>query len=538
MEQQKQQTGWLSIILLLTFSISIVASLFFKEQWLWMDEVLSYLFISDPSIAHMNNALVSSMDQNPFVFPNVYWAVGHTISQSPQFLRAVSIVIFAATLALFYRYTTRFIGTAITNFVLITAIVAFTYLNLTLSTQIRGYSLFLLITFGYFVVLHRLITSPNRVGPLLLFCLMGLLLVFIHSFGLFFAATSGAFFTVLLIWSKDRRYLFVLAAHVLLPLAWLLIWYPSFVIQTDAGKPHSWIPEPTFMSFFSTVGELAPTISSALEHKSAFSFLSILRFVAVVGLWLYIALPRLKNGFRTIVGDRAFTFYLLAGFLYITTIGIALLVSVGYAPIFISRYLWPDHLLVIYQLMYAFYFFQPRWQVNIGSPSLIIKLLPLYILLLGGFLFYQNKKVALFPRGILSYIPQLDKRYPIFVETAHYFLPIWFHDKTIKVRYVLDWESAVKKNNILQATVAYKALQSTREKYHVDGILTAQEFNQTQFPHFYVVDEQAVYQIERFIENGQVRIIRDIPVDIKGHRILECEFNSKPTVNQHQLTIN
>lgn len=527
MKQQRNETRWLSLALLLVVSVSLISSLFFKEKWLWMDEVLSYILISDPSIAHMNDALVSSMDQNPPVFPNVYWVLGHLVSENPQFLRAATVVTFALTLMLFYRYTTELIGTPVTNFVLITAVVAFTYLNLSLSTQIRGYSLFLFVCIGYFVVIHRLITSPGQAGLVIAFGLLALLLVFTHSFGLFYAAASGAFFAGLLLWSKNRQYVLVLAVHVLVLLVWLVVWYPNFVIQTEAGKPHSWIPIPTFSSFFTIVGELAPSISSSLERRSVFQVLPFLRFFLIVGLWVYIALPRLmKSNFRVLIRDKAFTFYLLAGFFYLVPIAISLGVSLFFRSVFISRYLWPGHLLVVYQLVYAFYFFRSRWQIGTTRLAFATRLLPLYILLLAGFMFYQNRKIIAFPSGVLSYLPQLDKRYPVFVETADYFLPIWFHDKKTKIRYLLDWETAMNKSNILQATVAHKVLKSVREKYHVTNIMTEQDFHRSIVPHFYVIDESSNYQIEHFIKNGRVQIIRELPIGIKGHRILECTLRS------------
>lgn len=524
MLQRKRQTVLLSVALVVVLSGSIIASLFFKEPWLWMDEVLSYLLISDPSITHLNNAVVSGMDANPPLFANVYWFIGHTISLNPQFLRSVSVVLFAVTIAFFYAYTTRLIGKPVQNFVLITVIVAFTYLNLTLSTQVRGYSLFLLISFGYFVTMHRLITSPNRAGLLVVFCSLGVLLTFTHNFGLFYAAASGAFFGGLLLWSKDGRFVWVLAAHGLIALVWLLVWYPNFVIQAEAGELHSWIPLPTFGSFLSTVGELVPTISSTLERRTL--LLPILRFVLVAGLWIYIALPRLRFGYQSVANDRAFSFYVLAGFMYGAVIGLAVGVSFAHTSVFLSRYLWPSHLLLIYQFVYAAYFFADRLPVRLRQLRLNVGLLPVYGLLLAGFLFYQNWKGRLFPSDVLSYLPQLDQRYPVFVETADYFLPIWFHHKNTKIRYLLDWETASREGNILEATVEHNILQSVREKYHVNNILAIQGFNRAALPHFYVIDESGVYQIEHFIANGRIRIVRQLPIGIAGHRILECVFQS------------
>lgn len=95
-------TPWIyGLILALVFALSLTTSLFFKANWLWMDEVLSYQLISDPSVAHLNAALVSGMDANPPFFPNLYWLMGH-LSLHPQFLRIVSIALFAATAALFF----------------------------------------------------------------------------------------------------------------------------------------------------------------------------------------------------------------------------------------------------------------------------------------------------------------------------------------------------------------------------------------------------------------------------------------------------
>lgn len=521
----KQKTLLMSVVLMATLAVSIIASLFFKAQWLWMDEVLSYMLISDPSVAHMNEAVVSGMDANPPLFANVYWYIGHLISLNPQFLRSVSVVIFAGTIALFYTYTTKLVGRSVMNFVLVTAIVGLTYLNLTLSTQIRAYSLFLLISLGYFVVLHQLIASPNRAGLLIAHSLLGILLVFAHNFGLFYVAASGAFFTLLL-WSGNRNYGFVLVSHGVVGLVWLLIWYPSFVIQTDAGKPHSWIPLPTFLSFFQTVGELAPTISSSLERWSPLTFLPLLRFVLVAGLFVYIVLPRIRGGFRSALTDRAFAFYLLAGCVYLTTIGIALVVSLVHTSVFISRYLWPNHLLLIYQLVYAWYVLQIYRRVRIGNLIPKAALLPAYVVVFAVFLFYQNRKIVAFPDGILSYLPQLDKRYPVFVETADYFLPIWFHDKTTHVRYLLDWETAATETNSLNATVEHKILKSVREQYQVRDILPTLQFNRSTVPRFYVIDESSHYQIEHFIEKGLVRVIRELPTGIRGHRILECAFDS------------
>ncbi|QJD77494.1 hypothetical protein [Spirosoma rhododendri] len=523
MIQPEKLTKWLSVGLFVILIGGLIPSLFYKEQWLWLDEVLSYLLVSDPSLTHMNDAIVSGMDANPPLFPNLYWLIGHGISLNPIFLRAVSVLLFASTIALFYRYVTSLIGTPVTNFVLITLIVSLTYLNVTLATQVRAYAVFLLIGFGYFIALQRLIGAPSRISWLLAQYGLGLLLVFTHNFGLFYVAVSGAFFVVLWLWSGQRTYLLVLATHGLIALSWLLLWYPEFAIQTQAGKPHSWIPLPTVTSFFRIAGELAPTLSAKLEMKPGMLTLTILRFVLVVGLFAYIAIPRLRKPFSTIKTDPAFGLYLLSGWIYIGVLAIAVGVSLVHTSVFLSRYLWPSHLLLVYQLLYAWYALGGRWTVWVFDSVWVRRAIPVYALLLVGFLFYQNKKGGIpFTDGIMRYMPQLDSRYPVLFESAHYFLPIWFQDKGVNAHYLLNWKTANDKDNILNATVEYKILEAVRNNYHINNILPEHSLAHYATSHFYVIDESNRYQVEDFIRKGSIRVVRQLPIDLPGHRILEC----------------
>lgn len=512
----------LSIVLGLLILISLTASLFFKDRWLWMDETLGYTLLSDPSFAHMNRAIVSHMDANPPLFYYVYWPLAHAISLNPFFLKAVSIGLFAATIAWFYRYTTRLLGSPVTNFVLTTIFISLTYLDYTLSTQFRSYSLFLAVSCGYFFVLHRLIRRPGDYGLLAAHALMGLALTMTHNFGLLYVGVSGSFFGLLWLLSRRRAYFVVGLNHVAVGGVWALLWFANFRIQATAGQPHSWIPVPTFVSAFRTVGELIPTLSSRLEGLSVGVLL--LRVGLVVGLFAYLAGPRLRRGWRAMVSDDAFSFYVLSGYLLFVTTLLSLLVSLTVVSVFLSRYLWPGHLLILYQLVYAFHALRPlvRWSPRL--PGWLPRVaLPLYVAGLMAFMFNQNRKVTIFPSGILAYLPQLDARYPVFFESADYFLPIWQH-KLANAHFLLNWETAVADGNLPNATTDFKILQSLHDYYGVNAVVPTDQFTKAQFGHFYVVDETSRYQIERFLAQKQVRVVRVIPVAIAGHRIVECTF--------------
>ena len=363
-----KETIRLSVGLFLLLGLSTAMGLYYRVPWLWMDEVLSYVLISDPSLIHLNHAIVGSMDANPPLFPTLYWLIGHYGSLDPLFLRLVSVLLFSGTMAVFFWYTTRLVGNAVVNFVLLSLMVYMTYQNFVHATAIRSYAVLLPVSLAYFISAHRLISQPANRWLLAWHTLFGLLLAFCHNYGLFYLAAAGAFFLGLLLWSKQRNYALVLASFALVGLVWLLVWYPSFAIQARAGQPHSWIPLPTLPSFFQNFGELIPTVPIKLRWLPPSLWLDVLRVVLVVGLYLYIAIRGLRAGFGAVREDLAFQFFLLSGFVYLAVIGIALVVSLTYTSVFIGRYMWPSQLLIMFQLVYAWYHLVRPLKAVAGHP--------------------------------------------------------------------------------------------------------------------------------------------------------------------------
>lgn len=523
MEQDRinRQTLLLSIVLGLVLLVSITASLFFKQPWLWMDEVLSYTLLEDPSRAHMNNAMVSNMDSNPPVYFNVVWTLAHTISLNQYFLRAVSIAFFTLAIVLFYRHTTRLIKTPLTNFFVFTVIVSLTYLNYTLSTQIRSYGLYFLMSCLFFLAAHPLIKNPGNIRYLTLHFLAGSFLVMTHNFGSFYVAASFSFFALLYLWSRWQAYWWVALSHVLIFGVWLVLWYASFQIQSLSGKPWSWIPEPTIMIFFRTVGEILPTLSYRLEKT--LPFIPVLRVLLVVGLFFYIAIPRLKKGFRAAIQDDAFSFYLMAGWIAIATAGATVVISYTYLSVFLSRYQWPSHLLLLFQLTYAVSLLAP----TVKWPAKAYRFVPLYVIGLMAFIFFQNRKVVHFPSGILDYLPKNEANLPIFFESADYFLPIWHH-KLANAHYLMHRKTVLMPDNLKNMSTDYNLFISLRGKYNVKQVVWTKEFTKERFPHFYVVDEASRNQVDYLIAKHYIKVLKVIPVPIAEHRILECEFLKGP----------
>lgn len=512
----RKHTNTLSWVLGMLSFLSLATSLLFKESWLWMDETTSVTLLADPSFLHLNKAVVSALDAHPPLFFWLYWPVNQLVDGNPYLLKLLSIGLFTSALVLFFRFTTRLLGYPLLSFVIITLTISLTYLNYTLATQIRSYCLFLLMGCLYFVSVQPLLKAPLQRRYLAQYLAAGSGLIFVHNFGAIYLAASFAFFSGLLLWSRQRTYLAVLAAHLVVVALWLLFWYPSFQVQSLAGQPASWIPLPTFTSFVTTVAELLPSPSFWLEQQTM-PLLPVLRLGLVAGLFLYIAVPRLQQGPSVVVTDPAFGFYLLSGCLVGFVAGAALILSFGYTSVWLSRFQWPSELLLLYQITYA-------GRQFLASSVLISRLpvyIPLYTVLLTGFMVYQSQKISLFPSRILADLAKLNPAYPVFFESADYFLPVWHHHY-VNAFYLLDWQTATAVGNLKNALVDYKILQSMRAKYNVSAIIDRTTFTPTRFPHFYVVDELSRYQFEALIANQQVCVLRVLPTHVRGHRILEC----------------
>jgi hypothetical protein len=151
----------------------------------------------------------------------------------------------------------------------------------------------------------------------------------------------------------------------------------------------------------------------------------------------------------------------------------------------------------------------------------LVRFVPLYVVLLMGFIFYQNRKVMHFPSGILDYLPRNEANYPIFFESSDYFLPIWHH-KLANAHYLMHRKTVLTKGNLKNSSTDYNLSVPMREKYNIREIVWSTEFTKERFPRFYIVDESSRYQAEYLIANKRIKVLRIIPVPIEGHRILEC----------------
>lgn len=154
------------------FAGSLPASLLFNENRLWMGEILSYPLISNPSLAHLNDAIVSSLDANPPLFANRYWIMGQAVSLNVVWLKVLSVICFGLTLATPIR----------------------TYVRAVCTDRLRIF---------YHSARANAPVSERPAAGWAHDRIAGLGLALTHYFGLFYLAASGAFFGLL--WPEDRR---------------------------------------------------------------------------------------------------------------------------------------------------------------------------------------------------------------------------------------------------------------------------------------------------------------------------------------------
>lgn len=502
----------LPIFLFLLVATGLIGSLLLKEPYLWLDEVLTMTLLTDPSVRHMLNAIPTGIDANPpLYFLALHGLVQH-LTTSALVLRSISIGFFALAVAGFFHYTNRLVPSPAVNFIVFITTLCFTYLNYVQATQIRPYSLYLLLGIWHIVVSHKLVAAPVNVRLLGWYALSGLGLVFVHTFGLLYLGACIGFFCLLSIWSRQKRYLVVPVVGLLVAGTWGLLWYARMQTQADVGKPYGWLPVPTIRYFVETTGSLLPAIAK-IDTYNGLWVLPTVRVLLLFGLMGWLLMPQLRKGFAETVQNKAFSFFLLTAFVFVATLGITTLVSLVYTPVLVGKYLWVSHLLIVYQLVYAV----GQWRPHVRLPTVPRPVLYVYGVVVAVLIGYQNTRWSYFSSAPIRAVQQLNPAYPVIYESSLHFLPVQYHRLT-SAYFVLDWKTSFQ----YRATTEYKVLAFLRKKYGMQTIIRASELRQARFARFYVFDDIDDGKFEQLLRDNHLRMLRVMPTSAPKYRILEC----------------
>lgn len=497
----------LSLLLFFIISGSLIASLFFKDNRLWLDEILSMILLADRSLAHMTQAITTGIDASPPLFLYTYSVLGNNV----LVLKTASILFFAGAITIIYGYLASLIQRPVLLFILAIAGICLTGMNYNLSAQVRNYSLFLFLSAPYFVSLFQFTTKPTEAKWLVWMGVSGLLLAFVHNFGLIYMAASSGVFILLAIWSRQYRYLMPLLPCLVVAVLWLLIWYPHFVIQADTGKPYGWIPLPTISSFFAIIDGLLPRLP-VLSETSQLIIIGKVSLLAT--LFLLLLAQSLRMGYQKARQDPARMVFLVSAVLFWGVVVLSLVISFAYTPIFYGRYLWPSYLLVIVQMGYLC-----RYVPAINLPRFKFAVLAGVALAAGAYLVRQNRKVVLFPQYVAELTRLVPASSPVFFELGSDFLTADYYDLAHSY-YLLNWKASLKNHD----TLGFKLIGAIGEQYSKREIVSETAFNKTAFPRFYVMDKTSHYLFEQYLDSGLIQIRREISESVDGYRILECEW--------------
>ena len=323
----------LALVAVLTLSAIIIS----PKKPFWNDELFSWYFMT-ADFGTLWRGYNDALNNTPFFYFGLGWLWVQVFGGSELSLRLFSSLgLSLAALALwpllrrvhgFWPATFALLGTFCTS-----------VLVLEQNAEARMYGLFLALIVLAVVLYDRLVRA-GRPAPTLLVLnvLVHAAIVQTHLFGPFYSGTIAAAFLASRLSEPGtgwRRLLAPWPVHLSFVIAWLsfLLYLPAFQAQAEAGRPYSWIPQPT-------LGDLAVLLSNASG--------ALLRpeiFVLVVGaaalLWLLMpAHDRAATGPGPLrLDDRHLLLLALA--LLALPVVIWLASHLG-RPIFFDRYLMPS----------------------------------------------------------------------------------------------------------------------------------------------------------------------------------------------------
>ncbi|WP_266362567.1 hypothetical protein [Tellurirhabdus rosea] len=509
-DRRLSSVSFYTYLLLLSLCGGLVASLYLKGGHLWLDEIFSLFLIQDPSLGHMNEAVFAGVETSPPLFYFLYWALGHYVSPDPLFLKAVSIGFFLASIVILFVYTNQLIRNSALNFLLFITVLCFTDLDFLSSCQIRPYSVNLLLSCVHFIIIHQLISQPAKPALLLVQMLTGLCLVFIQNIGLLTISIPACLFIGLFWWSGRKEYLFPILSMLMVFAGWALIWYDGFLIQASLERLNTADSRQSFASSFQVLGALIPTVTR-LEGNSP--WIAGLRVFLMTGILFYILIKQFN--FQKLTKDPVFGFYFLSGFIFILTILLVVLANALSIAVLSADSLWPVHLLVIFQIVYAVHFFRRHFRIDTRYTFYVV----IYTLLLSFYLFNKNINYGLQAKSSLTAVTKGLGSYPVLCESMDTFLPIAQHNLG-DVRLLLNQRSPVVGKKAL-----HKRLQLFYRKYPAKVVVLPEEITSRTYGHFYVLDEASAQQFESLTAKGKFRITRVQPTEFKDVRLLECVYN-------------
>lgn len=478
-----------------TLSLIISCVIVSHKKFFWLDELFSFYLLSDPNFSHMMAALSDKINSAPPLYFILGWLWAKLFNSTELSLRLFSSLGICAafvtvwiTLRRIYNFWSASIGT-LAAFCLSSVI-------LEQNAETRFYGLFIAVC-ALGLLQYEIINRQEKCSfAVLLFntSIHGAIIL-THIFGFLY---SGAILFSLVI--RDRYFSFFRpSVYLSIVLGWLLFipWINSFQNQADAGKPHSWIPIPNL-----------------IELINSFSFSQALAVLLVILLGISYLLFSNEAQFEKIVNAQqkslAETSFLILAYSVLAVPVVAWIISRTLESIFVSRYMIPITISWSILLTYLSSRIFPSVVASkiYGSSSskrLIVKQKISLIMLMVFLVTYPILYAKSYGTQQLPGLKDDSYGYtelPIAVESPHVYLPRFYYSpKPNRYFFILDWQAALDKGNLLNSTVDYKVMEALKQNYPAQNIVQGKDFLD-RYNRFLVLDEDGRRWFEMRIKNN------------------------------------
>jgi len=496
-------------------SLIISCILISEKKIYWNDELFSYYFISDPSFSKMLVAFHDKINNTPILYFALGWVWDKVFGSSEISLRLFSSVGMCLALVVTWLTLRRTYGLWAIS---IGTLVVFCTSQVILlqNAEARMYGMFLALSAFAFYYYDQFCRNqqPSR-KSLWLNAAVHAAIIHTHLFGGFY---SGAILVCLFL--SDRYFkLFRPRIYISIILSWLTVifYIPSFLNQSDAGKPRTWIPAPSTLDLMDMLN-----ITASPFFKRA--FIPALLFFVV----LYFFRSHEKNTGTPVKNESAYSSseisLLLFAFVFLVLPIFIWIFSLTIKPIFYDRYMIPTALgwSILFSHLFHRIFsssvlnFTYHLRLNptrtiplpIGNIAVLVVV---FVFLISPLIKARNfEKTSLYENFAdlkentnLPIVVQLSSN--TFVQSLHYST----HPE--KYYFIVDWEVAVDERSGTFAPQEYKHLLALKRNYPklFKNVVTTEEFLK-KYDRFLVLDYR------KYIRKCPLKIhsLREAPYDM------------------------
>jgi hypothetical protein len=439
-----------------------------SKRYFWIDELETYLLLSDQSFRHMIIAFGDKFTNVPPLYFVLGWLWARLFGVTELSLRlftalgmSVACVVTWITLRCNYRFWPAVIG--------MLGAFCLADLVLTQNAEARMYGLFLAVcALGVleFDVINR--KQYCSTGMLLVNALIHAAIVQTHLFGIFYSAAILCAFII-----RDRLFnLFRPRVYLSILVGWLSLipYIPTFLNQADGGRPRAWIPVP----------DLNQLILVLVPSASSFLSLIIILLLLISAIRFVFRAINSRGGSTNSKDGPSSSAPILArpatevslrilAFIFLAVPVCVWVVSRTIKPLFVPKYMIPVSLAWAILLAYAASKLIERSRSRLPA-ALGRKLAPVVLCVICIILLIHPITYA---RSLLneSFPGINDSKYgygdlPIVTSHSHDFVKR-FHYSPERKRYffVLDWDAALDVRSGLFGPQEYKTMEALKRDY-------------------------------------------------------------------------